>query len=310
MGITKAIPCTHQCNPLARFDLHNLRRMERTIEMAHNGIFATWEGGCQQPRGVASCGNDLTSPEKLHRQLRESEMARMELSRRLINAQEADRTRLSRELHDDIGQSLSILKVRMLQCVRSAFDHPERAPSDLEELAESLDAVIDKVSRFSHDLHSSSLEFLGLAAAVHRHCMECSQRLGFPIRCHCQGSEEDLDNTVALAFFRIVQEGIQNAIKHSRATNMLVRIIRMKRLLSLEISDDGIGFDIKAQKNGKGLGLISMRERAFLIGGRCRVISSPAAARVSSYACRWLQQSRHSSPRSVSADRSMFAPLV
>ncbi len=243
--------------------------------MAHNGIFATWEEDCQQPRGVASCGNDLTSSKKLHRQLRESEMARMEVSRRLINAQEADRTRLSRELHDDIGQSLAILKVRMLQCVRSASDHPERVPSVLEELAESLDAVIYKVSRFSHDLHSSSLEFLGLAAAVHRHCMECSQRLGFPIRCDCQGLEKDLDNTLAVALFRIVQEGIQNAIKHSRATNMLVRIIRMNRVLSLEISDDGIGFDVEAKKNGTGLGLISMRERACLIGGRCRIRSSP-----------------------------------
>lgn len=243
--------------------------------MAQNGNLATWQETCRQPRGIRSVGEDISPAEAIRWQLRESEMARMELSRRLINAQEADRTRLSRELHDDIGQSLAILKVQMLRCVQLESDHPGIVAANLNELAGSLDAIIHKVGRLSHDLHSSALEFLGLVAAVKSHCMECSERLGVPIQCCCQGVEKDLDNTVALAFFRIVQEGIHNAIKHSRATSILVRIIGRNRDLSLEISDNGVGFDVEAERSRTGLGLISMRERACLIGGQCRFFSSP-----------------------------------
>jgi signal transduction histidine kinase len=119
----------------------------------------------------------------------------MELSRRLINAQEADRARLSRELHDDIGQSLAILKIQMLRCGQPESDHPGIVPADLNELAGRLDAIIHKVGRLSHDLHSSALEFLGLPGAVKGHCMECSERLDVPIQCCCQGVEKDLDKT-------------------------------------------------------------------------------------------------------------------
>jgi len=110
---------------------------------------------------------------------------------------------------------------------------------------------------------------------VKGHCMECSEQLGISIRCHCQGVDRDLDKTVAVAFFRIVQEGVHNAIKHSRATSMLVRIIGRNRDLSLEIADNGIGFDVEGEGFGTGLGLISMRERACLIGGQCKILSSP-----------------------------------
>ena len=243
--------------------------------MAQNGILAKWEESCQQPRGITSVGDDITRSEALRRRLRESEMARMELSRRLINAQEGDRTRLSRELHDDIGQSLAVLKVQMLRAGEPASDHHEDRPADLKEFAEKLDVIITKVSRLSHDLHSSALEFLGLSAAVKSHCVECSRKLGFPIRCHCEGVTDNLDKTLALAFFRIVQEGIHNAIKHSHATSMQVRITGTNRHLNLEVSDDGVGFDIEAQRFGRGLGLISMRERACLIGGQCDILSRP-----------------------------------
>jgi signal transduction histidine kinase len=242
--------------------------------LSQYGALALWRNGSENPREIISEDSDVICAEELGRMLKDSETARMDLSRRMINAQEVDRTRLARELHDDIGQSLAILKLRMLQCVRSSSDHSARASSDLEELAERLDAVIRKVNLLSHDLHSSALEFLGLATAVKRHCMECSEQLRVPIQCYCQGVEKDLDNAVALALFRIVQEGIHNAIKHSRATKMLVRIIARSRDLSLEISDNGVGFDVEEEGFGEGLGLISMRERACLIGGECKILSS------------------------------------
>ncbi len=243
--------------------------------MAQNGNLATWAVDRQPPFGLVSIDNAVSSSNTLRRQLKESEVARMELSRRMIDAQEADRTRISRELHDDIGQSLAVLKIQMLRSCEATFDHLEGAPGDLAELAGRLDAIINKIGRLSHDLHSSALEYLGLSAAVRSHCLECSQQLGFPIQCHCEGVPDDLDKTLALAFFRILQEGIHNALKHSHATSMQVSIIGTKREVHLEISDDGVGFDVAAVRFGSGLGLISIRERIYLAGGQCSIHSSP-----------------------------------
>ena len=100
--------------------------------------------------------------------LQDAEVARDELSRRMMSAQDSDRTRIARELHDDIGQSLAVLKVQMLRSGKPVSDHPQLRHANLEELAAKLEKVIYKVSRLSHDLHSSELELLGLAVAVKR----------------------------------------------------------------------------------------------------------------------------------------------
>jgi len=242
--------------------------------MAQNGSLATWAVDRQPPFGLNSVDNAVSSA-TLRRKLKESEVARIELSRRMIDAQEADRTRLSRELHDDIGQSLAVLKIQMLRCGEPTSDPREGAPPDLKELAGRLDAIIHRVGRLSHDLHSSALEYLGLSAAIKSHCFECSRQLGFPIRCHCEEVTDELDKTLALTFFRILQEGIHNALKHSHATSMQVTMTRTNRDLSLEVADDGVGFDVDAVRFGTGLGLISIRERIHLAGGQCTIRSSP-----------------------------------
>jgi signal transduction histidine kinase len=253
--------------------------------LVQNGVLATWEVDRKPPRGLIAIDSNVTASKTLRRQLKESEMARIELSRRMINAQEADRIRISRELHDDIGQSLAVLKIQMLRGTEPTSGESQSRLGNLDEFAGRLDAIITKVSRLSHNLHSSALEFLGLSAAATSHCDECSQQLGFPIRFHCEGIPGDLDKTMALAFFRILQEGIHNALKHSHATSMKVSITGTNRDLNLEISDDGVGFDAEAERFGKGLGLISMRERACLIGGHYTVHSSPGCGtRISVYA--------------------------
>jgi len=245
------------------------------MDLVHDGFLAPSEVDCLPFPSVALFRDNLTSLQRLREQLQESEAARVELSRRMISAQEADRTRISRELHDDIGQSLAILKIQMFRFGQPKLDQQGNTLADLDELAARLDTIISKVGLLSRDLHSSALEFLGLAAAAKSHCVQLSEDLRMPIRCYCEGVERNLDNTVALAFFRIVQEGVHNAIKHSRATNIQVRIIGENRHLSLEISDNGVGFVLEKDGIRGGLGLISMRERACLIGGNCKILSSP-----------------------------------
>jgi len=252
-----------------------VRRTDGTIVWLEMAFLLVRDKTTYTARWLTVIANDITFSRKVSRQLQDSELARVELSRRMMNAQEADRTGIARELHDDIGQSLAILKIEIVRARQQVCDHPEKMQSDLEELAGALDAIIQRVNQLSHNLHSSALELLGLAAAVKRHCRECSEQLRFPIHCHCDTVEEELDSVMALAFLRIVQEAIHNAIKHSRATSISVRLNVSDHNLSLEVSDDGVGFDVEATTVSAGLGLISMRERIHLIGGEFNIFSSP-----------------------------------
>ncbi len=227
------------------------------------------------PCGLTMVAIDLTFLDRAKQDLHDAELVRDDLSRRMMSAQEADRTRIARELHDDIGQSLAVLKIQMLRAGQPVSGHPEMIHASLKDLTGKLEKIINKVSRLSHNLHSSELELLGLAVAVKSHCRECSEQLRIPIHCACDHLEEKLDSAVALAFLRVLQEALHNAMKHSAAKTITVRLTGSDHGLSLEIVDDGVGFDVEASKLAAGLGLISMRERAHLIGGEFEIWSVP-----------------------------------
>jgi PAS domain S-box-containing protein len=228
-----------------------------------------------KPRSFTAVAKDISFLQRAEQELRDAEVARDELGRRMMNAQEADRTRIARELHDDIGQSLAVLKIQMLRAGQPVSGHPEMAHASLRDLSVKLENIINKVSRLSHNLHSSELELLGLAVAVKGHCRECSEQLAIPIHCSCDHLEEKLDAIVALAFLRVLQEGLHNIVKHSGAESVTVRLTCSDRDLRLEIRDDGVGFDVEAARLAVGLGLISMRERIHLISGEFQILSSP-----------------------------------
>jgi len=239
------------------------------------GPFLAREDVTNRPRSLTAVARDITSLKEAEQSLHDSEVVRDELSRRMMSAQEADRTRIARELHDDIGQSLAVLKIQMLRADQPVSGHPETRHASLKALTVKLQEIVDKVSRLSHDLHSSELELLGLVVAVKSHCRECFKQLGIPIDCVCDEPQEKLDGLLALSFFRVLQEAMHNIVKHSRATGVMVRLTRSENDLSLEICDDGVGFDIEGARLAAGLGLISMRERIHLIGGEFEIQSSP-----------------------------------
>jgi len=227
------------------------------------------------PRSLTAVAKDITVLKRAEQGLRDAEVARDELSRKMMNAQEADRTSVARELHDDIGQSLAVLKIQMLRAGQPVSGHPEMAHASLKDLSVKLEKIINKVSRLSHNLHSSELELLGLAVAVKGHCRECSEQLGIPVHCSCDHLEEKLDGMIALAFLRVLQEALHNIVKHSSARSITVRLTCSGHELGLEIRDDGVGFDVESARLAAGLGLISMRERIHLVGGEFRILSSP-----------------------------------
>ena len=204
--------------------------------------------------------------------LRESHEEIRHLAARLIAAQEQERQRVSRELHDGLNQELAALS---FEIGRLRTEVPEEQPgmrNRLGELQARAIALIDDARRMSHELHPSTLEHLGLVAAIRAYCNEVSRRGETTVRFDSIHPPERIAPPAALCLFRVVQEGVQNAAKHSSATVVQVTLRGSDYSLTLAISDDGRGFD--TERTNGGLGLISMAERVRVIGGEFSIRSS------------------------------------
>jgi signal transduction histidine kinase len=202
---------------------------------------------------------------------KQAEVARTDLSRRLMTAQEAERRRIARELHDGIGQALALLSVQ-LQRAGNESSGGKKPPSTPELCAKVKDIGV-QVSRLSHQLHSSELEFLGLAVAVKGLCREFAEQYHIPVDCTCSDIPRQMDNDAALSLLRVVQEALHNIAKHSHAASVVIELRRVRDDLELTVSDDGEGFEPNKARSARGLGLVSMRERIHLIGGQFEIFS-------------------------------------
>jgi signal transduction histidine kinase len=218
---------------------------------------------------------DLSELRSSEAALHEAETARRELARRLTTAQEKERTRIARELHDDIGQSLAILRIQMLRAGQPVSGMVGKRHPTILELCENLKTLTDKVSHLSRELHSSELEYLGLEIAIQSHCREFAQQYKIAVECSSEGIPKDLNGLLAVSLLRIVQEALHNAGKHSKAKTIQVAVHGSPSELSLLIADDGVGFDPDEAKLAAGLGLISMRERAHLADGDFKITTGP-----------------------------------
>jgi PAS domain S-box-containing protein len=202
------------------------------------------------------------------------ELARLDLARRLMSAQEAERTRVARELHDGIGQEIALLSIQMQKAAALISMEPGPIYPGIQKLCTNLTAIGLHVSRLSHQLHSSELEYLGLSVAITKLCREFSEQYPIKVACSCANIPASLNNDVALAFLRIVQESLHNVAKHSGAGEVQVELTTSEDL-NLIVRDNGKGFDLQESKAVPGLGLVSMRERVHLIGGEFSIESTP-----------------------------------
>jgi signal transduction histidine kinase len=201
-----------------------------------------------------------------------AEEARMDLTQRLINAQEAEATRIARELHDNIGQSLALLTME-LDRTRLTLNDISDGEARLGRLSGKLKHLNHVVGTLSHQLDSSGLEVLGLAVAIRSLCREFSEQYPMQVHYKSSGVPDDLSKDVSLCLFRVMQEALHNAAKHSKATNIDVELYGSPDSLRLSVSDDGVGFNLNASSTKRGLGLISMRERLHLVAGKLTIIS-------------------------------------
>jgi signal transduction histidine kinase len=190
------------------------------------------------------------------------------VSRKLIEAHEEERTWIARELHDDINQRIALVVVNLETLKQGLPDPDGPAIHRVEQASKEIKELGTDVQALSHRLHSSKLELLGLAAASAGFCRELSQRQSVEINFQSEGVPKNLPEEIALSLFRVLQEALQNAIKHSGERKFEVSLNGTSNEIQLTVYDSGIGFDVDQTIKGHGLGLTSMKERLKLIDGQ------------------------------------------
>lgn len=217
---------------------------------------------------------DITARKAAEQRMQSTRTGR-EVAGRLINALEIERSRIARELHDDIGQSLAVLVVQMLRAGKPVSGGGGKRHPDVAELSERVQSIAARVGRLSHELHSSRLEYLGVEKAVAGACREFAEGHRILVECQCADVPAQVDSGVGLCLLRVVQEALHNVAKHSRATKVSVTLTGYSGGLALAVSDDGVGFDVAEAGLAEGIGLISMRERVCFVGGTFNLSSAP-----------------------------------
>ena len=222
-----------------------------------------WRSADGLTGGILIFAEDITR----HKQMEE---ALSSMSRKLIESQEQERTRIGRELHDDINQRLAMLAIGLEQLQ----NHPLKVRSRLKELREETMAISSAVQALSHELHSSKLEYLGVVSGMASWCREFSERQKMQIDFSSDVSGP-LPFEIGLALLRVLQEALHNAVKHSGVDRVEVQVAEQSNEVHLLVRDSGSGFDMEAAKRGSGLGLLSMQERVRLVNGAISFESKP-----------------------------------
>jgi PAS domain S-box-containing protein len=199
------------------------------------------------------------------------------LSRRLVEAQETERRNIARELHDEIGQALTVIQLN-LQVMLQAPDTKALAPR-LNESLKVVERVLEQVQDISLDLRPSILDDLGLEPALRWYTDRQAALVELKVGFHADPLEQRLDPMIETECFRVAQEALTNVVRHARAKAVTVELRQEDGQLHLCVRDDGIGFDVAAIRKkavrGASLGLLSMEERAVLAGGRLEFLSVP-----------------------------------
>jgi signal transduction histidine kinase len=221
--------------------------------------------GARQLIGVCM---DITARKRLEEELRS-------FGGRLIEAQEQERMRIARELHDDICQRLALLEIELEKIKYGPELQSPALQYGMDHLTQLTKEIGSDVQSISHELHSSKLEILGTAAAMKSFCAEFSRQHNLDVEFSSSNVPLPLSREVSIGLYRVLQEALHNAIKHSRARHFAAQLRGENGSVELMVMDFGIGFDPGAAARGRGLGLISMRERINLLNGTLSIESRP-----------------------------------
>jgi PAS domain S-box-containing protein len=219
--------------------------------------------GAQVPR-ILGVTVDISEVKRAQFQLEQ-------LAKRLMEAQEDERKRISRELHDDIGQRVALLAIE-LDILRQQLAKESELRKHIEQLQASTGELGTDLHLLSHALHSSKLKHLGLAAALRELCSRMSNNQGLAVELNCGNATDVVTEDAALALYRVAQEALNNVLRHSKATKVNVVLEHSETHAKMAIFDNGHGFDVAVTSDG--IGLVGMRERLRAVGGEFRIFSS------------------------------------
>jgi PAS domain S-box-containing protein len=204
-----------------------------------------------------------------------AQQALEKVSGQLIEAQEQERSRIARDLHDDICQRLALLSMEIERANRTSTGPLTATKQNLEDIRKHCSEIANDVQTLSHKLHSSTLEYLGVVAAIRAFCGEFSKQHQVSVEFSDRNVPAHLPKDISLCLFRIAQEALHNAVKYSGTDQFSVDLCATEEQIHLVVQDAGAGFDFEQAKKSPGLGLVSMQERVNLVHGIFSVESKP-----------------------------------
>lgn len=220
---------------------------------------------------------DITERKKAEDELNSSYKAIRKLTSHLQNAREEERTHIAREIHDELGQQLTVLKMDVSWLNKKIKQLENQQLNDkATEIVQMLNDTVNTVRRISSDLRPVLLDDLGLAAAIEWHLMEFGKRSGIKTEFFTLESAIEIPRAIATGLFRIYQESITNIARHSEATEVMVELFVEDKVVTMAISDNGKGFDVTNIGRKKTLGVLGMQERTVMMGGTFRIKRNPA----------------------------------
>jgi PAS domain S-box-containing protein len=286
--------CIEYSNARDNYELeYRMIAKDGSVVWLHNLVSVIRENG--RPKTIRGFSIDITES-KLN------EAALRDLSWRLINAQEEERRRVARELHDDLNQRMALMSMDLEQLKQ--IEGPLDLHRQLESLQTQAKEIAADIHRISYQLHPSQLDNLGLAASVRSFCQELSAKGKLKVELQLEGFPADLPRDVTLCVFRIAQEALRNCVRHSGAGAARVMLETTNEEIRLSVSDDGCGFERDSEAMTKGLGFTSMRERLWIVGGEMQVHSQPMHGTVIQVS---VPLARESGPLAI-LDQQMAAP--
>jgi two-component system sensor histidine kinase UhpB len=271
-------------------DVHHgaFRHVKKTgeaLDIDGVGHLVAWRG---RPARLVQI-NDITERlrtqqtlERLNSELEVSHERLRALSRRLFEVQEEERKRLARDLHDDVGQALTALKIQVESIARPGNELTAR--SRIDEIVDTVQHTLERVRQISLSLRPPQLDDLGLAAALRSHLDRQARVAGLHAHFEAEDAPQELAPDAETACFRVAQEAINNVLRHARARNLWVRLFTAGGRLAISVRDDGRGFDLDSVRartaSGASLGLVGMEERMALAGGSFELRSAPGQGTV------------------------------